>query len=128
MIGCFSFTAIGKQPTPQQHVEFFRDAAGKDKMRKFFLAQSGVILLLIYIQMYVQEGTYQVAFQTLGSFLVLISLTFAFSVVVTGARKMTNRSVNFPDGVIKLSIYILPLYYVAQLVGWLFDKGFIGRG
>jgi hypothetical protein len=76
-------------------------------MRKFFLAQSGVILLLIYIQMYVQEGTYQVAFQTLGSFI---------------------RSINFPDGVIKLSIYILPLYYVVQLVGWLNDKGFIGGG
>ena len=95
-------------------------------MRKFFLAQSGVILILVYIQMYVQEGTYQVAFPTLGSFIVLISLTFAFSVIVTGVRKMINRSVNFPDGVIKLSIYILPVYYIAQLVGWLYDHGFIG--
>jgi len=95
-------------------------------MRKFFLAQSGVILLLIYIQKYVQEGSYQVAFKAFGSFIVLISLTFAISVSVTGVRKMINRSVNFPDGVIKLSIYILPVYYVVQLVGWLYDHGFIG--
>jgi hypothetical protein len=95
-------------------------------MRKFFLAQSGVILVLIYIQKYVQEGSYQVAFQAFGSFIVLISLTFALSIVVTGLRKMINRSVNFPDGVIKLSIFILPVYYVAQLVGWLYDQGIIG--
>jgi len=97
-------------------------------MRKFFLAQSGVILVLVYIQMYVQEGTYQVAFKTLGSFIVLLSLTLAFSVIVTGVRRMMNRNVNFRDGVIKLSIFILPVYYVAQLVGWLYDHGFIGRG
>ena len=97
-------------------------------MRKFFLAQSGVILALIYIQMYVQEGSYKVAFPTLGSFIVLISLTFALSVIVTGLRKMMNRNVNFPDGVIKLSIFILPIYYVAQLMGWLYDHGFIGGG
>jgi hypothetical protein len=95
-------------------------------MRTFFLAQSGIILVLVYIQMYVQEGTYQVAFQTIGKFIVLISLTFAFSVIVTGVRKLMNRGVHFPDGVIKLSIFILPVYYVAQLVGWLYDHGFIG--
>ena len=94
-------------------------------MRKFFLAQSGVILILVYIQMYVQEGTYKVAFQTLGSFIVLLSLTFAFSVAVTGIRKMINRNVNFPDGVIKLSIYIFPVYFVAQFVGWLYEQGII---
>ena len=95
-------------------------------MRKFFLAQSGIILLLIYIQRYVQEGHFNVAFQTFGSFIVLLSLTFALSVAVTGVRKMINRSVNFSDGVIKLSIYIFPVYYVAQLVGWLYDQGIIG--
>jgi len=95
-------------------------------MRKFFLAQSGVILVLIYIQKYVQEGSYQVAFQAFGSFIVLVSLTFALAVIVTGIRKMINRSVNFPDGVIKLSIFILPIYYVAQFVGWLYDQGIIG--
>jgi hypothetical protein len=95
-------------------------------MRKFFLAQSGIILLLVYIQMYVQEDTYQVAVPTLGSFIVLLSLTFAFSVAVTGIRKMINRNVNFPDGVIKLSIYIFPVYFVAQLVGWLHEQGIIG--
>ena len=94
-------------------------------MRKFFLAQSGVILILVYIQMYVQEGTYQVAVQTLGKFIVLLSLTFAFSVAVTGIRKMINRNVNFPDGVIKLSIYIFPVYFVAQFVGWLYEQGII---
>jgi hypothetical protein len=97
-------------------------------MRKFFLAQSGVILLLIYIQLYVQERNYNVAIQAIGSFIVLISLTFAIAVIVTGLRKMINRSINFPDGVIKLSIFILPVYYVAQLVGWLYDHGFIGGG
>ena len=97
-------------------------------MRKFFLAQSGVILILVYIQMYVQEGTYQVAVQTLGKFIVLLSLTFAFSVAVTGIRKMINRNVNFPDGVIKLSIYIFPVYFVAQFVGWLYEQGIIGGG
>ena len=95
-------------------------------MRKFFLAQSGVILILVYIQMYVQEGTYQVAVQTLGKFIVLLSLTFAFSVAVTGIRKMINRNVNFRDGVIKLSIYIFPVYFVAQFVGWLYEQGIIG--
>ena len=95
-------------------------------MRKFFLAQSGVILILVYIQMYVQEDTYQVAVQTLGKFIVLLSLTFAFSVAVTGIRKMINRNVNFPDGVIKLSIYIFPVYFVAQFVGWLFVQGIVG--
>jgi hypothetical protein len=95
-------------------------------MRKFFLAQSGVILILVYIQMYVQEGTFQVAFKTLGSFIVLLSLTFAFSMAVTGVRKMINRNVNFRDGVIKLSIYIFPVYFVAQFVGWLYDQGIIG--
>jgi len=97
-------------------------------MRKFFLAQSGVILILVYIQMYVQEASYQVGRQTLGSFIVLISLTFGISLIVTGVRKMINRNVNFPDGVIRLSIYILPVYYVAQLVGWLYDQGIIGGG
>ena len=96
-------------------------------MRKFFLIQNGVILLLIYIQMYVQEGQYNVAFKTLGSFIVLISLTFAISVAVNGVRKLINRSVNFPDGVIRLSISILPVYYVVQLMGWLYDHGFIGK-
>ena len=97
-------------------------------MRKFFLAQSSVILLLIYIQRYVQERSYNVAFKALGSFIVLISLTFAISIIVTGVRKMINRNVNFPDGVIKLSIFILPIYYVAQFVGWLYDQGIIGGG
>ena len=95
-------------------------------MRKFFLAQSGVILILVYIQMYVQEGHYKVAFQTLGSFIVLLSLTFALSVAVTGIRKMINRKTNFPDGVIKLSIYIFPVYFVAQFVGWLYEQGIVG--
>lgn len=90
-------------------------------MRKFFLIQSGVILVLIYIQKYIQEGHYEVAFDTLGSMIVLISLTFALSVIVTAIRKLINRNVNFPDGVIRLSIFILPVYYVAQLVGWLYD-------
>ena len=95
-------------------------------MRKFFLVQSGIILVLVYIQMYVQEGTYRVAFQTLGKFIVLISLTFALSGLVAGVRKLVNRRINFPDEVIRLSIFILPVYYIAQLVGWLYDKGFIG--
>lgn len=95
-------------------------------MRKFFLVQSGVILLLIYIQMYVQEGSYQVAFKTLGSFIVLISLTFALAVFVTFIRKIVNRSINFADEVVRLSIFILPIYYVAQLVGWLYEQGYIG--
>jgi len=95
-------------------------------MRKFFLIQSGVILVLIYIQKYVQEGSYNVAFDTLGSMIVLISLTFAISLIVTGIRKLINRAVNFRDGVIKLSIFILPVYYVAQLVGWLNEQGIIG--
>jgi hypothetical protein len=95
-------------------------------MRKFFLAQSGIILLLVYIQMYVQEGSYKVGFKTMGTFIVLISLTFAISVTVTSVRKLINRNVNFPDGVTKLSIYIFPVYYVAQLVGWLYDQGIIG--
>ena len=83
--------------------------------------------MLVYIQMYIQEGTYQVGFKTLESFLVLISFTFAISVIVTGVRKVINRQVNFADGVIRLSIFILPVYYVAQLVGWMFDKGIIGK-
>jgi hypothetical protein len=95
-------------------------------MRKFFLAQSAVVLILVYIQMYVQEGTYRVGFQTLGSFLVLISFTFGIAVIVTGIRKFMNRNVNFPDGVIRISIYVLPVYYVAQLLGWMHDMGFIG--
>jgi hypothetical protein len=95
-------------------------------MRKFFLAQSGIILVLVYIQMYVQEDSYQVGLKTLGTFLVLISLTFALAVAVTGIRKLINRNVNFPDGVIKLSIYIFPVYYIAQFVGWLYDQGIIG--
>ena len=97
-------------------------------MRKFFLIQTGVILLLIYIQMYVQEGSYEVGFKTLGSFIVLLSLTFALSLTVTGIRKLINRNVNFRDGVIKLSIFILPVYYVAQLIGWLNEQGIIGGG
>jgi len=95
-------------------------------MRKFFLAQSGIILLFVYIQMYVQEGSYKVGFKTLGTFLVLISLTFALSVTVTGVRKLLNRGVNFRDGVIKLSIYIFPVYFVAQFVGWLYEQGIVG--
>ena len=95
-------------------------------MRKFFLIQSGAILALVYIQMYVQEGTYQVAFKTLGRFIVLLSMTFALGILVTGVRKVMDRSVNFADGVIKISIFVLPLYYVVQLVGWLYDQGFVG--
>ena len=95
-------------------------------MRKFFMIQSGVILVLIYIQKYVQKGSYNVAFDTLGSMIVLISLTFGISLIVTGIRKLINRAVNFRDGVIKLSIFILPVYYVAQLIGWLYDQGIIG--
>ena len=95
-------------------------------MRKFFAAQTGIILILLYIQMYVQEGTYQVAFQTFGSFLVLISLTFAIALVGSVIRKFIHRKINFADSVIQLSIYILPVYYVVQLVGWMYDKGIIG--
>ena len=95
-------------------------------MRKFFAAQSGVILILVYIQMYVQEGTYQVGMKTFVSFLVLISLTFAIALVGTAVRKFIHRSLNFADSVIQLSIYILPVYYVAQLVGWMYDQGIIG--
>ena len=95
-------------------------------MRKFFAAQSGVILILVYIQMYVQEGTYQVGMKTFGSFLVLISLTFAIALIGTVVRKFIYRSLNFADSVIQLSIYILPVYYVVQLVGWMYAKGIIG--
>lgn len=95
-------------------------------MRKFFLAQSCIILLLIYIQKYVQEGRYDVAVDTIGIFIVLIALTFALAVIVTGFRKLMDRRVNFADGVIKLSIYVLPIYYFAQLIGWLYDQGMIG--
>jgi hypothetical protein len=116
--GYFSYTGEDKQPAPSR----------KDKMRKFFLIQTGIILLLIYIQMYVQEGSYKVGFKTLGSFIVLLSITFALAMVVIGIRKLINRNVNFPDGVIKLSIFIFPIYYVAQLVGWLYDQGMIGGG
>ena len=97
-------------------------------MRKFFAAQSGIILILVYIQMYIQEGTYQVGMKTFESFLVLISFTFAISVIVTGVRKVMNRNINFADGVIKMSIFILPVYYVAQLIGWMYDKGIVGGG
>jgi len=95
-------------------------------MRKLFLAQNGIILVLVYIQMYVQEGTYQVAFQAFGKFIVLISLTLAISVIVTGLRKMMNRSVDFAAGVTRLAVFILPVYYIAQLVGWLYDNGIVG--
>jgi ABC-type polysaccharide/polyol phosphate export permease len=95
-------------------------------MRKFFAAQTGVILILVYIQMYVQEGTYHVAFKAFGSFLVLISLTFAIALIGSVIRKRINRNINFADSVIQLSIYILPVYYIAQLVGWMYDKGIIG--
>ena len=97
-------------------------------MRKYFLVQSGIILLLVYVQMYVQEGHYQVAFQTLGSFLILLSLTFGISLIVSGVRKMLNRNINYRDDVVRLSIYILPVYYIFQLVGWMLKQGIIGGG
>ena len=97
-------------------------------MRKFFAAQSGIILVLVYIQMYVQEGTYQVGLKTFGTFLVLISFTFAISVIITGIRRIINRKINFADNVIRLSIFILPIYYVIQLLGWMYDMGMLGGG
>ena len=97
-------------------------------MRKFFAAQSGIILILVYIQMYVQEGTYQVGFKTFETFLVLISFTFAISLILTVIRKLLNRKLNIADEVIRLSIFILPVYYVVQLLGWMADKGIIGGG
>lgn len=95
-------------------------------MRTFFLAQSGIILVLVYIQMYVQEGHFQVAFQTFGSFIILLSLTLAIALIVAGVRRLINRNVNFRDEVVRLSIYILPVYYIAQLVGWMYEQGIIG--
>ena len=95
-------------------------------MRIIFLVQSGIILLLVYVQMYVQEGHFQVAFRSFGSFLVLLSLTFAIAIIGTGFRKFMNRSINFRDEIVRLSIFILPVYYVVQLVGWMYDQGIIG--
>jgi hypothetical protein len=98
-------------------------------MRTLFLIQSGIILFLIYVQMYVQEGTYevQVAFKAIGNFIVLLSLTFAIALIVTCVRKVVNRNIKFRDGVIRLSIFILPVYYVVQLIGWMYDQGIIGK-
>ena len=96
-------------------------------MRIFFLIQSGIILLLVYVQMYVQEGHYQVAFKSFGSFIVLLSLTFAIALIVTSVRKIMNRSINFQNEVVRLSIFILPVYYVVQLVGWMYEQGIIGK-
>lgn len=97
-------------------------------MRIFFLVQGGIILLLVYVQMYVQEGSYQiqVAFKAFGNFIVLISLTFAIALIVTSVRKIMNRSINFRNEVIRLSIFILPVYYVVQLIGWMYGQGIIG--
>jgi len=95
-------------------------------MRKFFMIQSGVILVLVYVQEYVEQGTIQVAFQALGTFLVLISMTFALALIISAIRKLMNHGLNFADSVIRISIFVLPVYYVAQLMGWLYDKGLIG--
>jgi hypothetical protein len=116
----------GDGSSPGSGHDIFQTSLRKEKMRKFFLFQSGVILVLIYIQKYVQEGTTAVGFQTLGAFIVLLSLTLALSVLVMGVRKLLNRRINFADGVLKISIFVLPIYYVAQLVGWLYDQGIIG--
>lgn len=95
-------------------------------MQKFFLAQSAIVLLLVYIQMYVQEGTFQVGYKTFESFIVIFSFSLAISVILAGIRKVINRTTNFPENVIKFSIFILPVYYVMQLLGWLHDTGIVG--
>jgi hypothetical protein len=76
--------------------------------------------------MYVQEGHLQVALESFGSFIVLLSLTLALALLVAGVRKFMNRNINFRDEVIRLSIFILPIYYVIQLIGWMYDQGIIG--
>lgn len=119
--------SVGWSTFPYQEVHL-NPIVKEGPMRIYFLVQSGIILVLVYIQMYVQEGHYQVAFPAFGSFLVLLSLTFAIALIVAAVRRRINRNVNFRDEVVRLSIYILPVYYIVQLVGWMYEQGMIGGG
>jgi hypothetical protein len=78
--------------------------------------------------MYVQEGSYdvEVAIKAFGNFIVLISFSLALALIVTGVRKIMNRRINFREEVIRLSIFIIPVYYVVQLLGWMHSQGIIG--
>ncbi len=95
-------------------------------MRKFFMFQSGVILVLLYVQAYLKEGSHAVGFKTLGSFSILLALTLVLSLFLALVRKMFRRQLDFNREVLRFAIYILPIYYVFQLLGWLTEQGYIG--
>ena len=95
-------------------------------MGKFFMIQSGVILVLLYVQAYVKEGSHAVGFKTLGSFSILLALTLVLSLILAFVRKMIQSQLEFRKEMIRFAIYILPIYYVFQLLGWLTEQGYIG--
>lgn len=91
-------------------------------MKKFFLIQCGIIIVFLLIQMYVQyghEGGFEVVFKTIENFAMLFSLTLILAAIVTGFRRLLNRNVNLAEGILRLCIFVLPFYYVVQLLGWL---------
>ncbi len=97
-------------------------------MKKLFLVQSIAVFILLFIQMWVQEGHYDVLYKTVGSFAILLASSIAVAAIVTAIRKIFSRGLNFQESIIRTSIYVLPIYYVVQLLGWLHSEGIIGGG
>lgn len=97
-------------------------------MKKLFLVQSIAVFILLFIQISYQEGHYDVLYKTVGSLAILLASSIVVAVIVTAVRIIFSRGLNFRESIIRTSIYVLPIYYVIQLLGWLHSEGIIGSG
>ncbi len=97
-------------------------------MRKFFIGQCMVVFALLYIQMAVQEGHFDVFRETLGSFAILLASAILLSMILVGIRRFFNRTIDLRPAVMRTSIYIFSIYYIMQLLGWLSKQGYVGGG
>ncbi|UCF31851.1 MAG: hypothetical protein JSV26_05465 [bacterium] len=97
-------------------------------MKKLFLYQSTAVFVLLYIQMAVQEGDLNVLLLTIQNFSVILALSILVSVFVTGIRRLFSRTLDVKDAVLRTSVYVLPIYYVMQLLGWLINQDIIDPG
>jgi len=97
-------------------------------MNKLFLTQSIAIFLLLYLQISVQEGHYDVLYKTASGFVILLASSIAVGAIVTAVRKIFSRGLNFQESTMRTSIVVFAIYYVIQLLGWMQNEGIIGGG
>lgn len=97
-------------------------------MKRVFIMQSMVIYVLVSIQMFIQEGHFNVFQKTILGYASIFLSSVLISLIVTAVRKGIFRDLDFRESILRTSIYFFPIFYVLQLLGWLYNQGYIGEG